>query len=139
MEPRPRAGTREGSPSERAREISRQLAGESKLASLSSDFWVFAVVALVILIAGILSGNEYGSLNANEVWLYITILASAYLLSRGLAKLGTERGQTGEEASRAPRRRGRSSERNRTRVQSESGSGDRDHMPEAVLESREPT
>jgi len=94
----PRAGTRESSPTERARKVSRHLPSESKLAPLTSEFWVFAVVCVAVLLAGLLSGGDYGALNADQVWLYVTILTSAYLLSRGLAKFGVQREETGPGA-----------------------------------------
>lgn len=85
--------------SEGARELSRQLASESKLAPLTTEFWAFVLAVVAILIAGAASGDGFGSdaFNANRVWLYVTILTAAYILSRGLAKSGTRREQTGLE------------------------------------------
>lgn len=58
----------------------------------TSEFWVFLVTALAVLIAGSAvsaNGDQADVLAADRVWLYVTLLASAYLLSRGLAKAGS--------------------------------------------------
>jgi len=66
---------------------------------LTTEFWVLVLAVLAVLIAGAISGDEYGdnAFGANRVWLYVTILTAAYLLSRGLAKSGNERERTGLE------------------------------------------
>jgi hypothetical protein len=105
MATRPREGGRAEDAAEAVGEVSRQLASESKPFFLTSEFWAFAIAALAVLIAGAISGDEVeDAFNANRVWLYITILTAAYILSRGLARAGTRREQTGLEE----RGRGRS-------------------------------
>jgi len=145
----PRAGTRESSPTERARKVSRHLASESKLAPLTSEFWVFAVVCVAVLLARLLSGGDYGAPNADQVWLYVTILTSAYLLSRGLAKFGVQREETGPGAGsqRSLGERGvrpsTASLRRREMALAESDPGSGDDTPpaassEGTFESRGP-
>lgn len=74
-----------------SREPVQHLSAESKPAWRTSEFWVFVVLALGLLIAGLATGSGDGTddLGAGRVWLYVTILGSAYLVSRGLAKAGT--------------------------------------------------
>lgn len=70
----------------------RRLSTETKQAFKTTEFWIFIVIALLILIAGnSIEGEEGGSdvFAADKVWLYITVLASAYFVGRGLAKSGS--------------------------------------------------
>ncbi len=65
---------------------------ETKHFSRTSEFWVFAAVAFGVLIAGSVvgaNGDNADVFRADKSWLYVTILAAAYLLSRGIAKIGT--------------------------------------------------
>jgi hypothetical protein len=80
---------------EGVRELSRQLASESKFGPLTTEFWAYLATLIAILIAGLASYE----LDANGVWLYVTILTAAYVLSRGLAKSGIRREETGLEQS----------------------------------------
>lgn len=54
----------------------------------STEFWVFVVVSLALLIAAAVSdGGDGGSgFGAENAWKYVTVLAVAYIVSRGLAK-----------------------------------------------------
>lgn len=66
---------------------------ETKHFTRTSEFWVFAVVALAVLIAGSAvgaNGDNADVFRADKAWLYVTVLAAAYLLSRGIAKNGTQ-------------------------------------------------
>jgi hypothetical protein len=70
----------------------RRLATETKAAFKTTEFYVMIVVLVGILIAGNAIEIEEGGTDyfaADKVWLYVTILASAYMISRGLAKSGS--------------------------------------------------
>jgi hypothetical protein len=57
----------------------------------TTEFGVFVVVALGNLLAAALAGGGDGrddTFRADRAWFYITLLAIAYILSRGLAKIG---------------------------------------------------
>ena len=65
---------------------------ETKAAFKTTEFYVMLVVLVGILIAGNAIEIEEGGTDyfaADKVWLYVTILASAYMISRGLAKSGS--------------------------------------------------
>ena len=69
----------------------RGLTTEKKSFFKTSEFWVFLTLVLAILIAGTaIEGEEGGSdfFAADKVWLYVTLLAIGYMLSRGIAKSG---------------------------------------------------
>jgi hypothetical protein len=77
-------GTRTGS-------VARRLTTETKQFFKTSEFWAYLLVVVGILIAGNSieadgAGSDY--FNADNVWLYITILTVGYMLSRGFAKSG---------------------------------------------------
>ena len=70
----------------------RRLATETKQAFKTTEFWAMVALIVAILIAGnTIEGEEGGAdiFAADKVWLYITILGSAYMVSRGLAKSGS--------------------------------------------------
>jgi hypothetical protein len=72
--------------------LARRLATETKAAFKTTEFYVMLVVLVGILIAGNAIEIEEGGTDyfaADKVWLYVTILASAYMISRGLAKSGS--------------------------------------------------
>jgi uncharacterized MAPEG superfamily protein len=69
----------------------RRLATETKNAFKTTEFWAMVALIVAILIAGnTIEGEEGGAdiFAADKVWLYVTILGSAYMVSRGLAKSG---------------------------------------------------
>jgi len=77
----------------RARRAASRLSTETKQFFKTSEWWIYVVVVLAILIAGNSiesdgSGGDYFA--ADKVWLYITILTASYLLSRGIAKAGVQ-------------------------------------------------
>ncbi len=75
-----------------ARGIATRLATETKQFFKTSEFYVFLAIVVGILIAANSVEGEEGGVdffNARHAWLYITILAAAYMLSRGLAKAGS--------------------------------------------------
>ena len=58
---------------------------ETKWAPLTTEFW-----AMVVLIAGILiAAASTDTLDARRAWLYVAIVGSGYIVSRGLAKAGS--------------------------------------------------
>jgi hypothetical protein len=58
---------------------------ETKQALKTTEFWAMLGVIAAILIAGAVD-DGFG---ARQVWLYVSIVASAYMISRGLAKSGS--------------------------------------------------
>jgi hypothetical protein len=56
----------------------------------TTEFWIFVVVSLALLIAAAVtdSGVDGQGFGAKQAWLYVTVLAVAYMLSRGLTKFG---------------------------------------------------
>ena len=68
----------------------RRLATETKQAFKTTEFWAMLGAIMAILIAGAVDDG----LGARNVWLYVTIVAAAYLVSRGLAKSGSSEPRT---------------------------------------------
>ena len=69
-----------------------RLATETKQAFKTTEFWAMVGLVVAILIAGNSIESAEGGPDifaADKVWLYITILGSAYMISRGLAKSGS--------------------------------------------------
>ena len=73
---------------------------ETKQAFKTTEFWVYVVIVLAVLIAGLVAEGgseatatqEAGSddgFGADKVWLYVTLLSIGYMISRGLAKAGS--------------------------------------------------
>ena len=70
----------------------RRLATETKAAIKTTEFYSYLVVLAGLLLAGLMTSAGDGHddrLQANQVWLYATILTVGYMLSRGLAKSGS--------------------------------------------------
>jgi len=68
---------------------------ETKEAFRTTEFWAYALITFTVLIAGIVhdddgSAADGGGFGAEKVWLYVTLLTIGYLISRGLAKIGTK-------------------------------------------------
>jgi len=79
---------------ERARDgVFLRLATETKQAFKTTEFWGMVAVIAGILIASWLvndNGNRVSdAFPAVRAWLYVAIVASAYIVSRGLAKAGS--------------------------------------------------
>jgi hypothetical protein len=81
------APTREG----RITGIGR-LATETKQAFKTTEFWAMLGAIVAIVIAGAVD-DGFG---ARQVWLFVTIVAAAYMISRGLAKSGSKEPRTDE-------------------------------------------
>jgi hypothetical protein len=73
--------------------IVRRLTTETKRAFKTTEFWAMVGVIVAILIsAAAIKGGDTGGTDefiARQAWLYVAIVAGAYLISRGLAKSGS--------------------------------------------------
>jgi hypothetical protein len=71
----------------------RRLTTETKQAFKTTEFWamVGVIVAILVSAAAIKGGDTSGTdeFIARQAWLYVAIVAGAYLISRGLAKSGS--------------------------------------------------
>ena len=68
-------------------EVGEKVAGmhdESKWGVLTTEFWTMLLVAAAVLIATAVSDT----LQDTRGWLLVTVLAAAYIVSRGIAKAG---------------------------------------------------
>jgi uncharacterized membrane protein AbrB (regulator of aidB expression) len=77
-------------PGYRAEELGERATGphdETKWAPLTTEFWAMVILIVAILIAAAVSD----SLGDRRAWLLVTVIGAAYIVSRGLAKAGTER------------------------------------------------
>ena len=68
------------------RSTERRTFTETKLGFKTSEFLVMAAAVLAVLIATYADGDD--SLTQNDGWRYASWIAVAYIVSRGLAKLG---------------------------------------------------
>ena len=65
--------------------VSSQTHDETKLSLKTTEFWAMGGVIAAILIAAAVSD----SLDDVRAWTLVTVVAAAYILSRGLAKAGS--------------------------------------------------
>jgi hypothetical protein len=63
----------------------RRLSTESKSAFKTTEMMAYIAVLIAIFVAG----GVAAGLDARRVWLYATILTVGYMVSRGLAKMGS--------------------------------------------------
>jgi hypothetical protein len=74
--------------------VSARLTTETKQAFKTTEFWAMVAVVAAILLASWMVGDDDGG-NASDAfpavraWLYVAIVAGAYMVSRGLAKSGS--------------------------------------------------
>jgi hypothetical protein len=71
-----------------------RLATETKHSSKTTELWTMLAIVAGILIASWLIGEGEGANAADQfpaqrAWLYVAIVGSAYMISRGLAKAGS--------------------------------------------------
>jgi hypothetical protein len=64
---------------------------ETKQAFKTTEFWgMIAIVAGILIASWVVDGRDNGdAFPAVRAWLYVAIVASAYIVSRGLAKAGS--------------------------------------------------
>lgn len=80
---------RQDQPGYRVEEVGDRVTGahdETKWAPLTTEFWAMVVLIGAILIAAAVS-DSFGD---NRAWLLVSVVGAAYIVSRGLAKAGTE-------------------------------------------------
>ena len=85
-------------PGIRAEAIGERATGshdETKWAPLTTEFWAMLIIIGAILIASAVS-DSFGDRRA---WLYVAIVATGYIVSRGLAKAGTDHSPMGQRRS----------------------------------------
>jgi hypothetical protein len=76
-------------PGARMEQTGERVAGahdETKWAPLTTEFWAMLGLIVAILIAAAISD----SLNDIRAWTLVSIIGAAYIVSRGLAKCGTD-------------------------------------------------
>src|SRR5947208_10766009 len=77
------------------RNVVARLTTETKQAFKTTEFWTLVIVAIGVLIAARVVGDNNGNANGHDAfpavraWLYVTILGAAYMVARGLAKAGS--------------------------------------------------
>ncbi len=74
------------------RGLGRRGATETKQAFLTTEFWAMVAAIVGILVAAAVVGDDNGggdAFGARSAWLYVAIVAAAYMVSRGLAKSGS--------------------------------------------------
>jgi hypothetical protein len=66
-------------------------ATETKHALKTTEFWMYVVVVVAVLIAADNLGGGQGNdvFRADKAWLFVTLLTIGYMISRGLAKAGS--------------------------------------------------
>ena len=68
-----------------SRRVSSQTQDETKLSFKTTEFWAMGgVIAAILIAAGV--SDSLGDVRA---WTLVTVVAAAYILSRGLAKAGS--------------------------------------------------
>jgi hypothetical protein len=87
---------RDGTPNVDAGDLSRVTrharGGETKAFYKTTEFVVFIVATVAVLIASVLVKAADGHIDyfaADKAWLYVVILSVGYMVSRGLAKSGS--------------------------------------------------
>jgi len=87
-------GARTGVRADGLGRTARRLATETKQSIKTSEFWAFVAVVLAILVSAMLiKGGDSGGTDefiARQAWLYVAIVTGAYMISRGLAKSGSQ-------------------------------------------------
>jgi hypothetical protein len=77
-------------PGYRTEELGDRVAGEhdeTKWALLTTEFWAMVALTGAVLIAAAVSD----SLDDIRAWTLVTVIGAAYIISRGIAKAGSER------------------------------------------------
>jgi uncharacterized membrane protein YcjF (UPF0283 family) len=82
--------------------FARRLSTETKASFKTSEFWAMVVVIVGILVsAAAIHGGDNGTdeFIARNAWLYVAIVATGYMISRGLAKSGVRDPYTDDSAA----------------------------------------
>ena len=70
-----------------------RLATETKHAFKTTEFWAMVAIVVAILVASWVVDDDGGggadAFPAVRAWLYVSIVAAAYIVSRGFAKAGS--------------------------------------------------
>jgi hypothetical protein len=69
---------------------------ETKWAPLTTEFWAMVILIIAILIAAAVSDT----LDDVRAWLLVTVVGTGYILSRGIAKAGTDHRPVGATGRR---------------------------------------
>lgn len=72
---------------------------ETKNSFLTTEFWIYAGAVTLVVISAFWRGSGTNGLNINDpilAWWFLSALTAAYLISRGLAKAGSDRRLTDE-------------------------------------------
>lgn len=66
---------------------------ETKSAFKTTEFYIWLVVSLAILIASAVvdKGPDGQGFGAAQAWQYVAVVSAAYIISRGIAKAGSRR------------------------------------------------
>jgi hypothetical protein len=68
----------------------RRLTTETKSAFKTTEMIAYVVaVAGVLIAAAVVDQSDAGGMGAKQAWLYVTVLTVGYMISRGLAKAGS--------------------------------------------------
>jgi len=71
----------------------RRFATETKASFKTTEFWAMVgVIGAILVSAAVIKGGDTDGTDefiARQAWLYVAIVASAYFISRGLAKSGS--------------------------------------------------
>ena len=79
-------GTTETTGAPEVHRAERQKSTETKSAYKTTEFIVYVLAVLGVLIASMIVDQSFG---ADPAWRYVTYLTVGYLISRGLAKVGS--------------------------------------------------
>ena len=80
----------------------RRLTTETKASFKTTEFFAMIGVIVGILVAAASIGATEGhpdKFTGSQAWLYVAIVASAYMISRGLAKSGSREPYTDDDRS----------------------------------------
>lgn len=77
----------------RPNDTHRTVWSETKSALKTTEFYVWLVVSIAILVAAAVTddGDDGQRFGADHAWLYVAFVTAAYIVSRGLAKAGVHR------------------------------------------------
>jgi len=79
----------------------RRRSTETKSALKTTELLVFlAATAAVLIATAVVDQADAGGIGARQGWLYVTLLAVGYMVSRGLAKSGSRDPYTDHDGDR---------------------------------------